>query len=184
MIFGDICLETPRLKLRRLRDTDLEDLFAVYSDPITMKYWSCLPFTEQAQAQEMINKANQYWDAGESLRWAVEFKPIQKCIGTISIFEFHPESKRTEIGYILLRAYWGQGLMTEALKTAVDYIFTNLKLNRIEADIDPRNSASTHLLQKIGFLREGLLKERWIINGVVCDSEIYGLTKTLYDRLV
>ena len=74
----------------------------------------------------------------------------------------------------LLQA-WGQGLMHEALTALLDHGFGTWNLNRVEADIDPRNRASARTLERLGFCREGLLRERWIVGGEVCDSALYGL---------
>ena len=71
--------------------------------------------------------------------------------------------------------------MTEALNEFIHYAFSELKLNRLEADIDPDNKASAQLLVKLGFNLEGRLKQRWIVNGVVSDSEIYGLIRSEYN---
>ena len=65
--------------------------------------------------------------------------------------------------------------MHEALMTLVDWAFSELKLNRLEADIDPRNLASARSLERLGFEREGLLRERWIVGDEVSDSALYGL---------
>jgi ribosomal-protein-alanine N-acetyltransferase len=67
--------------------------------------------------------------------------------------------------------------MTEALTKIIDYCFSNLDLKRLEADIDPDNAASAAVLKKMGFLLEGRLKDRWIVDGKVSDSEIYGLIR-------
>jgi RimJ/RimL family protein N-acetyltransferase len=67
--------------------------------------------------------------------------------------------------------------MYEALARLIDYAFSELGLNRLEADVDPDNVASTRLLKKLGFGLEGRLKQRWIVNGRVSDSEIYGLVR-------
>ena len=74
----------------------------------------------------------------------------------------------------------GKGLGTEALSTALKYGFDTLNLYRIEADVDPRNIGSIRLLEKLNFQREGLLRQRWRVNGEVCDSVLLGLLKEDY----
>ena len=177
MKFGLIELETVRLKLRELKPDDEEALFEIYSDKEAMKYWDSLPFTTLSQASDMISNAKEWWESGDSICLAVEESNSNLVIGAMSLFNFHQESKRAEIGYILKRSYWGYGFMTEALIKTIDYSFFDLGLNRLEADIDPDNSASAKLLKKLGFSLEGRLKQRWIVNGNVSDSEIYGLVR-------
>ena len=65
--------------------------------------------------------------------------------------------------------------MHEALLALLHLAFTDLQLKRIEADIDPRNVASARSLERLGFAKEGLLRERWIVEGEVSDSALYGL---------
>ena len=81
------------------------------------------------------------------------------------------------MGYGLAEAAWGQGFAAEAVGALPRHGFDALDLDRVEADIDPRNTASARLLERLGFTREGLLRERWIVDGEVSDSAIYGLLK-------
>ena len=82
------------------------------------------------------------------------------------------------MGYILRSQSWGKALMSESLRSLVNYGFTNLNLNRIEADIDPRNERSERVLQRLGFVKEGHLRQRWIVSGEVSDSALYGLLRS------
>ena len=67
--------------------------------------------------------------------------------------------------------------MNEALKALLYYAFQTLDLNRLEADIDPRNSASAKTLERLGFQKEGHLRERWIVNNEISDTWLYGLLR-------
>jgi len=182
--FEHITIETQKLTLRQLVSEDATDIFSIYSDKTGMKYWSSLPFTQSQQATDLINNVTNWWQAGSSLCLGLEHKENQKIIGTISLFSFNEESRRAEIGYILSSAYWQGGIMTEALKGVLEFVFKDLNLNRLEADIDPDNLASAKLLQKLGFQLEGRLRQRWIINGNITDSELYGLLSEDYQQAV
>ena len=96
-------------------------------------------------------------------------------IGTCSLFNVSKQCRRAEIGYGIAPAYWRQGYMFEAVSALLAFAFDTLAMNRLEADIDPRNTASARSLEKLGFQREGLLPERWIVDGEVSDSALYGL---------
>lgn len=89
----------------------------------------------------------------------------------------HRQNRRAEIGYALARAHWGHGYMGEALQALPGFAFTDLDLHRLEADIDPRNAASAAALARLGFIQEGLLRERWIVAGEISDSALYGLLR-------
>ncbi len=145
-----------------------------------MKYWSSPPHKDEDQTKSHINNAIKNCDEGSSLQLAITLKSNDELIGTLSLFNIHEESRRAEIGYILASSFWGQGIMSEALSSFIKFCFETLQFNRLEADIDPDNQASSKLLKKHGFNVEGLLKERWIVNGKVTDSEIYGLLKSNY----
>jgi RimJ/RimL family protein N-acetyltransferase len=79
------------------------------------------------------------------------------------------------VGYTLAFDAWGKGYMNEALTALLEFGFSQLGLNRVEADIDPRNMASARSLERLGFQKEGHLRERWIVAGEVSDTGLYGL---------
>ena len=118
---------------------------------------------------------------GEALRFALERRDTGALIGTISLHHFFAQNRRCEMGYALASAHWGMGFIGEAMQAAVDHGFAALDLNRIEADIDPRNLASAKALQRVGFKLEGFMPERWIVNGEVCDTEFYGLLRRTWE---
>lgn len=177
MEFDTVNLETERVSIRLVTESDSGCLFKIYSDPMAMEYWSSPPFQDESQAKALIKSAIQAFDAGKSLLLAIVLKETDELIGTLSLFNFHEQSKRAEVGYILSRLFWRKGIMGETFEAILDFCFDQMKLNRLEADIDPNNGASSALLKKQGFVVEGFLKERWIVNGNITDSEIYGLVK-------
>jgi RimJ/RimL family protein N-acetyltransferase len=82
---------------------------------------------------------------------------------------------------VLGSAHWGCGYAAEALDAVLGYGFRELGLNRVEADIDPRNAASARVLERVGFCKEGFMPERWIVNGEAADTAFYGLLKRQWD---
>ena len=177
MKFENINIETDRLRIRPLTEKDVEELFAIYSDAETMKFWSCLPYTDVSQSREQVERAMASFQKGEAVELAVIHKEEDRFIGKLSIFNIHEPSQRAEVGYILSRSVWKQGFMREAMTALIQYAFGSLHLRRLEADIDPENKASAALLQKLGFEKEGLLRQRWNVAGKITDSEIYGLLR-------
>lgn len=165
--------------MRALVPTDANAIFAIFSDPAVMRYWSKPPMAEVGEARSLIEAAQEAFDQRESLRWGLESKDSPGIIGTVSLFHFDAQNRRAEIGYALRAASWGQGLMHETLSAVVGYAFdeVGLDLARLEADLDPRNAASFRSLQRQGFQREGLLRERWHVAGEVSDSLLMGLLR-------
>jgi [ribosomal protein S5]-alanine N-acetyltransferase len=173
--WAELRLATPRLRLRPLVPADAPALFGIFADPVVMRHWSTPPWTELAQGLAMVARDQAGLASGEHLRLGLELADSPGVIGQCTLFDIDAGSRRAEVGYALARRAWGQGLMHEALCALLDFGFGPVGLNRVEADIDPRNQASAHSLLRLGFQAEGLLRERWIVAGEVSDSAIYGL---------
>ncbi len=173
--FDSLTLPTQRLLLRPLRASDAEALMAIFSDPAVMRYWSSAPWSSIEQARAFVDRDLEAMASGESLRLGLERMADHQLIGQCTLFSFSQPCRRAEIGYSLLHSAWGHGYMHEALKVLVSFGFDVLCLNRIEADIDPRNGPSASSVERLGFRKEGHLRERWIVDGEVSDSALYGL---------
>ena len=164
-----------RIRMRGYRPEDLHDFYAVHSDPRVMRYWSFPAWTEISQSYEYFASAIQGRDASQRLCWAIADLQTDRVLGGTTLFSNNPSQGRAEIGYVLGHAHWGQGYAQEALRLVIDYTFDVLGFRRIEADIDPRNTGSCKLAERLGFVQEGLLRERWIVDGELQDATIYGL---------
>ena len=114
--------------------------------------------------------------------WALADRSDDRFIGTTALFSLSGPLHRAELGFSLARERQGQGLASEAARRAVDFGFDVLGLERIEADVDPRNGASCRLVERLGFQREGLLRNRWRVGGEFADSILYGLLRNEYRR--
>lgn len=176
-------LGTERLTLRPLVAGDAAALFIVFSDTEVMRYWSTPPWETMEQASRYVASANEGLAKGATLRFGIELVETGELIGQVALYSFDQQNRRCDVGYALGRAYWGQGYLSEALAILLEHGFHALDLNRIEADIDPRNAASAKALTRLGFQREGLLRERWIVGGEVCDTEFYGLLRSDWEAL-
>lgn len=168
-------LVTERLVLREIARSDVPAIFALESDPVVMRYWSRLPMKEIAEAQEQVERSMGYFGSRDGLKWCLTRPGEDRLLGHASIFSFSEQSGRADIGYGLAREHWGQGLMHEALTAIVDYAFGPLGLRRLEADVAPGNAASLRSLERLGFTREGLLRERWQVGDTISDSVFFGL---------
>jgi len=178
----DLVLTADRVNLRRLTDSDTKALFAMFSHPEVMRYWSRPAMTEMAQAEALVQQIQTDYETGSSLPLAIERSSDHAFVGNCTLHHFHETSRRAEMGYALARPFWGQGYMHEALRALLTYAFEPLDLNRLEADIDPRNVSSARSLERLGFRKEGHLRERWIVNGEVSDTGFYGLLRSEWRR--
>ena len=175
--FPELPIDLARLRLRRLEVSDIDALFAIYADKEVSRYLSTTPMTARAEAEAFFGRIRAGYDNGSSWQLAVERREDGVLMGNCLLFHFHEQSRRAEIGYTLGRAYWSQGYMREALVGLIGIAFGALDLNRLEADIDPRNDPSARILERLGFRKEGQLVERWIVAGEVSDTVYYGLLR-------
>ena len=170
-------IDTNRLTLRSITADDVDDFFTVYSNPEVMRYWSTLPLLNREAAAKQISEIDEGFKRHELLKWGIALRDGDTLIGSVTLF--HPDftHRRAEIGYAIGRAYWGKGYMNETLTAVINYAFDVLEFHRIEADVDPRNAASIRALERLGFQREGYLRERWQVGGEIQDALLYGLLR-------
>lgn len=170
-------IDTNRLSLRWISVADVDAFYTIYSNPEVMRYWSTPPLPNREAASRLVSEIHEGFKRRELLKWGIALRTDDTLIGSVTLF--HPEftHRRAEIGYALGRAYWGKGYMQETLKALLAYAFEVLELHRIEADVDPRNTASIRTLERLGFQREGYLRERWHVNGEIQDAFLYGLLR-------
>jgi [ribosomal protein S5]-alanine N-acetyltransferase len=152
-------LVTDRLVLREPKRSDAPRLLAVWSDEEAVRYFGTGPLETRAQARKEIDAFRRQASSGDGIRWILAERGHGEYIGDIGFFDFAPEHARAEIGFLLDRRLWGRGLMREALAATLDYGFSVKCLHRVEALVDPRNSACLRLLERSGFQREGTLRE-------------------------
>jgi ribosomal-protein-alanine N-acetyltransferase len=168
-------LTTNRLLLRQIRPDDGDALFAIFSDHEVTKFYGHEPHLSLDETQESITQAQAHYARRENLRWGITLKGEDRLIGSCGLHHFDEGFHRAEIGYGLNRAFWGQGIMSEAVSSVLTYGFTELSLHRIEAIIDIENERSKALLLKLGFTYEGNLRQRYPFRDRFDDEHYFGL---------
>ena len=168
-------LDTPRLHLRPLQEADLADLWALNADPEVTRFLPHGPWHTPADAQAWWARSQARTATGEAWHWALVSRESGRVIGHILLFRFDADSARAELGYALAQAHWGQGWVREAVQAVLSAAFGSWGLRRIEAEVNPLNQPSSQLLLRLGFAREGLLRQRWVFQGQPYDTHIYGL---------
>lgn len=168
-------LETERLLLRRVNSNDIKEILALRSNPETMKYIPRPLLKTEEDALEHIAMIDSKIDSNEGINWAITLKDNPKLIGIIGHYRIKPENYRAELGYMLLPEYHGKGIISEAVKEAVNYGFNAMKLHSLEAVIDPENYASAKVLEKNGFVKEAHFIDYEFFEGRFLDSVIYSL---------
>lgn len=171
-------LETARLRLRYLKDDDLEAFLAYRNDPQVARYQSWESANE-ADAREFIQeqKTMPLGVPGEWFQIAIEEKESGALVGDCAIHVNKDDERQAEIGYTLARRYQGQGFAREAISCLLTYAFLALDLHRIVASTDCENTASIALLERLGLRREGHFIQSTWFKGQWADEYLYAILK-------
>jgi ribosomal-protein-alanine N-acetyltransferase len=175
-------LETERLLLRRLVNTDVEEVLTLRGNPETMKYIPRPLAKTKEDALAHIAMIEEKIVDNTGINWAITIKGNPKMIGIIGIYKIYPENHRAEIGYMILPETFGKGYTTEAIKVVLEYGFEQMDLHSMEAIIDPDNIASEKVLQKNGFVKEAHILENGLWDGKYLDTVIYSLLRRNFKK--
>src|SRR5579859_733084 len=175
-------IETPHLILRQIQFSDADALFATFSDEQVMEFYGELPHRSVEDSRDLIRRQHEWYAQREGIRWGITRKGDDTVIGSCGFFRFDEESQRAETGYEVGRAYWRQGVMSEALGAILTFAFTEIGLHRIEAVVDATNERSKGILRKLGFTHEGTLRQRFLFRGCFLDEHYFGLLNEEWQR--
>ena len=170
-------LTSSRVALRWLELADAPALYEIFSDPHVMRYWSTTAWTDVSQGIKLVEDIRGCFAERSLYEWGVVSRKDDSIIGTCTLDHLDIQNRRAEIGFVLRKDLWGRGYMSEALRTLLRFAFEELALHRIEADVDPHNEASIRLLERLGFQREGCLRERWFVGEEINDTVFFGLLR-------
>ncbi|GAA6614965.1 GNAT family N-acetyltransferase [Scytonema sp. NUACC26] len=171
-------IETKNLILRETKLADAQDIFQIFANDEVTRYHDLETATRVEQAQFLIERRAERFQNKQGIRWGIARKEDNIIIGSCG----YSIKNRflLEIGYELARDYWGKGIMTEALQAIIKWGFQELDINRIEAMVLIENIASIRLLEKMGFLEEGLLREYGFWKGQFHDLKLFSLLRKEY----
>lgn len=175
---GTKTIETERLILRPACAEDAEPMFANWaSDPDVTKFLTW-PTHESVDVSRFVVES---W-ATESNRedyyqWMIVLKALNEPIGSISVVDMDERIKKAEIGYCIGKAWWGKGIMSEALSAVMEFLFREVGMNRIEARHDANNPASGRVMKKCGMVYEGTARQYGWNNQGVCDICSYAVLR-------
>jgi ribosomal-protein-alanine N-acetyltransferase len=173
--------EFPRLGagafvLRALTRSDAAGWHRILDDPRVNQYTST-PEMSVAEVEGLIASLAEGFRTKTRVRWAITEGGDGPIVGDIGYNVFFDRDQRADVGYHVAPDYWRRGVMTEALAAVLDYGFTVLDLNKVEAGVNVNNERSAGLLRKLGFQLEGTLREHRNRRGVLGDSFSFGLLR-------
>ena len=159
-------LKTARLLLRDARLSDAEAIFEEYAgDPAVTRFLLWRPQPSPDGVRDFLHGAIERMAAGRELHWVITRAGEDRPIGAIGCTI---EDFRAELGYVLGRAHWRQGIMSEALRAVVEWVLALEPIHRVWAVCDVDNVGSAGVLEKAGLVREGMLR-RWSLHPNVSD---------------
>lgn len=169
-------METPRLLLRRITKEDAPEVYYFRATPALNLYTLRPLITEMQQAIDFIDMVEAQIDKNEGISWVICLKDApEKMIGDIAIWRLVKEHFRGELGYVLHPDFHGKGLMSEALKSVIDFAFVEMGLHSLEANVTPGNDPSTILLLRNGFEQQGAFKENYYYDGKFYGTDVFCL---------
>lgn len=169
-------LRTDRLILRPITEADGDALFDIFAHDEVTEHYAWDTFTTVDQGHVLAAHTVEQRRRHEAIRWGLVPAGSDRVIGTCGYTRWNTDHRYAIVGYDLHRDYWRRGLMSEAVTAVLGFGFQRLAVHRIEATVLAGNTASAVLLQRLGFHREGVQRERWLQRGVFRDVWLYGLT--------
>lgn len=173
-------LETERLIIRQVRRSDAKELYELCRRPETSKYAHWSPHTSLYATKSYISYLLSLKRKHQLTGFVIVEKQSGKLIGTCSYVSIDEDYKTAEIGYCILKEYWGQGFAKEAVDSLLWYGFEEINLQRIYARVLPENIQSVRVLQKCGFTFEGTLRKGFYYKGQVSNVLLYAITDEDY----
>ena len=179
---GTITLETQRLILRKTLEADYEPMFRNWAnDERVTRY---LTWTPYESAEQLKNTYHNYLLESQQkpdfYDWKIVLKDINEPIGSIGAVGIKEDIKEVEIGYCLGYNWWHKGIMTEAFKRVIRFLFEEVGVNRITAEHDPRNPHSGGVMKKCGLQYEGTSRQAGKNMQGICDLSRYAILKEDY----
>lgn len=175
-------LATPRFILRELEPRDARALYTILSTEEVMRYYGSDPLLAVYEAKNVIAYFKDQFQHGKAIRWAICNRMTNELVGTIGFHNWTPQYYRAEIGFEVSPHYWRQGVAFEAASAVIQYGFEEFKFHRISALVAPGNKGSNRLVQKLGFIEEGLLQDYAYSHGRFMDLTMYRLLKTEWEE--
>lgn len=171
-------IETERLILRRFTIEDAEAMYRNWAgDPEVTRFltWPAHDSVETTRA--VLAHWTQAYADDSRYEWCIAWKETNEPLGSIGVVHINEKTESVEVGYCIGRAYWNQGITSEALAAVIRFLFTEVGVNRVEAGHDIRNPHSGMAMEKCGMRREGIRRQAGWNSSGISDVAIYGLLK-------
>ena len=180
---GTQTIETSRLILRRAVRDDAEPMFRNWaSDPEVTKYLTWPTYEKVETAHQILDLWASEYEKPNYYQWMIVLKELEEPIGSISVVRQNDRVEEAEIGYCIGSHWWHMGIMTEALNAVIEYLFTEVGMNRVAARHDPNNPHSGGVMRKCGMKYEGTHRACDRNNQGICDAAQYAILRSEWKR--
>jgi [ribosomal protein S5]-alanine N-acetyltransferase len=167
-------LNTSRFLLKQILPEDQAFIFKGLSNPQVIPFYGVQYKTLEGTKAQM-EFYDRLWREKTGIWWKIIHRQTNESIGACGINSYQSDHEKAELGYWLMPEYWGKGVMKEVLPVMIQYVFRQWKLHRLEAVIEEGNESSVKLAERLGFKREGLMRESEIKNGKRINLMLYSL---------
>jgi ribosomal-protein-alanine N-acetyltransferase len=178
-----ISVETERLLLKNYSENDLESIYKLKSEPLIWKYSTMAVSTDINESRKYLFSLLKNYDDNKYCFQALFLKDTQEYVGEAGILSFYKQDLRAVVGFNLLPEFWKRGYATEITIGLVKFLFEEMKVERIEALVVEENEASRKVLEKSGFIIEGLLRNFACIDQKFVNVCYYGIIKSDYQKV-
>ncbi len=180
---GTVTLETKRLILRRFKEEDADAMFRNWaSDPIVSKFLTWPAHASAEVSASIIKSWIENYVTPSWYQWGIEYKELGEVIGGISCVRVDEGIEKVEIGYCIGKEWWHKGIMTEAFTRVLEFLFTEIGVNRVEAKHDINNPNSGAVMKKCGLQYEGTYRQADRNNQGLCNCSVYGILKEEWEK--
>ena len=177
-------LKSDRITLGKISECNLEDVYEIYNNERVFEFCGIIPKHNKDTVKKMIGHFERDFNKKSRVKWGIFNNVDKKLMGIIEAQDFNQKVNMVTIGYFLAESFWGRGIATQSVKVLLEFLFEEVNVNRVQAEVMPLNMNSKKVLLKNGFIKEGTLRQAtlWSGKGIV-DLEIYGLLKEDYEKL-
>jgi ribosomal-protein-alanine N-acetyltransferase len=179
-------LQTKRLVLREWTDDDAENLCEIFGHESVVQYTSNDAYTSLEDGMRRVNGSRMFFhEKNMGITWGIFERESGKVLGDIDFTYTAKNHFRVILGCSFKPDAWGKGFASEALNEVIRYGFEDFwlfKINRVEADVDPRNTSAIKLLERVGFKNEALLREYYFERGKFVNKHFFGLLREDWEK--
>jgi ribosomal-protein-alanine N-acetyltransferase len=178
---GTQTIETARLILRRAVREDAQPMLQNWAaDPEVTKYLTWQPHESIQVTQQLLDGWVTEYEKSDYYHWMIVLKELGQPIGSLLVTTVG-RAQSAHVGYCIGKAWWHQGIMSEALQAVIAYLFEEVGYHRIESMHDPNNPNSGRVMRKCGMKYEGTAHAADRNNQGICDADYYAILRSDWD---